>query len=319
MTKKTILVTGIAGFIGFHLAKACVRAGHTVLGIDNFNDYYTPALKRERAQILGEMGVKVHVLDVTDKEELKKLFHTHSFTHVVHLAAQAGVRFSFAHPEAYVHSNIQGFLALLETMRFFPHIPLVYASSSSVYGHNKKIPFSINDPVDKPANFYGTTKRANELMAFSYHQLYGIPVTGLRFFTVYGPWGRPDMAYFSFTEKILAGQEIEVYNKGIMSRDFTYVDDVVQGIVASLERKEGCALYNLGNHRPEKLMTLVECIEKYSGKKAVMKFLPMQPGEIEATYADIEESTRDLGFCPTTTLDEGMQQFVTWYKNWKQH
>lgn len=311
--KKNILVTGAAGFIGFHFAQYCISKENSVVGIDNFNDYYPIALKRKRAALLQERGVSVLSVDITDTEAVRSLISREGITHVVHLAAQAGVRLSLTEPHKYIHANVTGFLSLLEALRPFSNIPLVYASSSSVYGHNSKIPFSVLDPTDSPANIYGVSKKNNELMAFVYHKLYRIPMTGLRFFTVYGPWGRPDMAYFSFTQSIVEGKEIQVYNDGNMARDFTYIDDIVKGIAAATERTEGCDIYNLGNRRPEKLMTLIELIEKYTGKKAKIRFMPIQPGEIETTYADIEISRRELGFVPATTLAEGMRRFVDWY------
>lgn len=314
---KQILVTGAAGFVGFHTALRLKARGDHVVGLDNFNDYYSPQLKEKRAQILQENGIKVIRGDICDFTTLEKLVKEQKITHLVHLAAQAGVRYSLLNPKAYVLSNIEGFGNILEVCRHHG-LKLIYASSSSVYGTNTKVPFSIDDPTDNPASFYGATKKANEVMAFSYHHLYHVPVTGLRFFTVYGPWGRPDMAYYSFAEAIYAGKSIPLFNHGKMERDFTYIDDIVDGIVASVDLQDGGAeIFNLGNHHPETLNTFVGLLEKYIGKEAVKEYLPMQPGDVPVTYADIQTSQEKLNFNPKTGLAEGLQKFVAWFLNQK--
>lgn len=313
--KRRILITGAAGFIGFHLAKHLAEQGEYVYGIDNFNDYYDPTLKKARSDILAENEVTVAKVDVAEGDSLRKIIENFQPTHLVHLAAQAGVRYSIEYPQTYIKANIDGFLNVLETCRLFPNLHLTYASSSSVYGTNQKVPFDVSDPTDHQASLYGVTKKCNELMAYTYHHLFGIKSVGLRFFTVYGPWGRPDMAYFSFTKAILAGQPISIFNDGKMERDFTYIDDIIQGISASLHRNEGYEIYNLGNHRPEKLMTLVQILEKHLGKKAILQMKPMQLGDVVATYADIDSSIQNLGFTPKVSLDEGLYHFVTWYLN----
>jgi UDP-glucuronate 4-epimerase len=315
MSKKTLLVTGAAGFIGFHLAVALQQRGDTVIGLDNFNAYYSPELKRRRAALLKERGVVVIEADLNERKVLDTLFKTHPFTHVLHLAAQAGVRHALSHPEAYVASNIDAFLSLLETMRNYPAIRLIYASSSSVYGQNAKIPFSVSDTTDLPANLYAVTKKTNELMAYSYHHLFGIRSTGLRFFTVYGPWGRPDMAYYSFTKAILESKPIHLFNKGKMQRDFTYIDDIVQGTLAALDYDGEYALFNLGNNRPIPLLTFVSLLEKILNKEAIKIFEEANAGEVEITYADISESEKKLNFKPKTELEVGLTQFIDWYVN----
>jgi UDP-glucuronate 4-epimerase len=306
-----ILITGIAGFIGFHLALALRKLGHQVVGCDHFNTYYDPQLKRRRAELLKE---GVFEFDMRDQEVLKRLITEHKITHFVHLAAQAGVRYSLSHPDAYVASNLEGFVDVMEVVRHFPHIPFIYASSSSVYGLNRKIPFAESDPTDTPCNLYGATKKSNELIAHAYHHIYGIPVTGLRYFTVYGPWGRPDMAYFSFTKAILERKPLTLYNQGAMQRDFTYIDDIVAGTIAAIELAPPCEIFNLGNHKPEEIVTLVKILEKATGKKAEVNYLPMQPGEVVVTYADISKSQKMLGFSPKTSLEEGVGKFFTWYR-----
>jgi len=310
-----IFITGIAGFIGFHVARALRRRGDTVIGCDNFNSYYDPQLKRERAAILEKEDVKIFEMDIRDSSQLEKLVSEHKITHFLHLAAQAGVRHSLRHPEDYVASNLDGFVQVLEVIRRYPKIPFIYASSSSVYGLNKKIPFSETDPTDMPSNLYGATKKSNELIAHAYHHVYGISVTGLRFFTVYGPWGRPDMAYFSFTNAILKGDPLQIYNEGKMKRDFTYIDDIVAGTIAAIDLKAPCEIFNLGNHKPEELLHLVELLEKNLGKSAIKKLLPMQVGEVPVTYADISKSQKLLGFSPKTSLEEGIQKFLSWYRD----
>jgi UDP-glucuronate 4-epimerase len=312
--QKRIFVTGAAGFIGFHVAKACIERGFYVAACDNFSDYYSTQLKEDRAKILKSMGLDVKRLDISDKEPLLRFMQEQAPTHIVHLAAQAGVRYSLLHPEKYVTSNIDGFLHILEGCRLMPKVPLIYASSSSVYGHNKKIPFSVEDRTDAPANFYAVTKKCNELMAYAYHHLYGISSIGIRFFTAYGPWGRPDMAYFSFTKAAFVGKPIEVYNEGISKRDFTYIDDVVAAVINALDVPCQHAICNIGNHHPESVSTLISIIEKKTGKKLQKTFLPAQPGEVLETYADIELSRQLLGFNPKTSLEEGMGHFIEWYQ-----
>ncbi|MEI8365037.1 MAG: NAD-dependent epimerase/dehydratase family protein [Parachlamydiaceae bacterium] len=319
MSGKHVLITGAAGFIGFHLAVRLRALGNTVIGIDNYNDYYTPELKYSRSEQLKAIGVNVIQGDVTDAPLLHDTVLRHHITHFVHLAAQAGVRYSLINPQAYVNANITGFLNVLETCRQFPHIPLTYASSSSVYGRNTKIPFSENDPTDQQASFYGVTKRTNELMAQAYHHLYNISVTGLRFFTVYGPWGRPDMAYFSFAKAILENKPIDVYNFGNMQRDFTYIDDIVDGIVAAIDLEAKQEIFNLGNHHPELLSALITALEENLGHKAKMHHVPMQPGDVLTTYADIAHSQKMLGFSPKISLSEGIRRFASWYLEWKHH
>lgn len=308
-----ILITGAAGFIGFHLAKKLFKE-ELVIGLDNFNNYYDPALKAKRAEILKDFKIEIVKGDIQDTALLQKLFRQYKITHVVNLAAQAGVRHSFSHPEDYLSSNIGGFLSLLEALKTSPEIKTVYASSSSVYGLNSKIPFSTTDITDKPANFYGASKKAGELMAHAYHHLYGMPLIGLRFFTVYGPWGRPDMAYFKFAKNIDEGKEINVFNHGQMERDFTYIDDIVDGIVSALKTPLKFDIFNLGNHQPVPLLKLIEIIEKSLDKKAALRFLPMQKGEVIKTYADISKSQKILNFQPSTTFHEGMNRFLLWYQ-----
>lgn len=316
MLKKRIFITGAAGFIGFHMAQHLYKSGHSILGFDNFNNYYDPKLKRDRADELKKIGIIIKEGNLENFSQLQKEIEEHRSTHILHLAAQAGVRYSLENPHAYLKSNIDGFLNILEICRLYPHIPLVYASSSSVYGLNSIIPFSENDQTDNQASLYGVTKKSNELMAQTYHHLFKISVTGLRYFTVYGPWGRPDMAYFSFTRAILNGEPIQIYNHGEMKRDFTYIDDIVLGTTAALERSEGCALYNLGNHQPEELNSLISLLEKELGQKAKKVFLPMQLGDVVSTYANIDKSNADLGFFPRVSLQEGIANFVKWYKSY---
>lgn len=316
MKKKRILVTGAAGFIGYHLSRHLVQRGDFVVGLDNFNDYYLPQLKHDRASALKELGIDVIAGDLLNVPLLEELVQQHQITHLVHLAAQAGVRYSLINPNAYLTTNIQGFLNILELCRKHPHLYLTYASSSSVYGTNTSTPFSVADRTDNQASFYGVTKKTNELMAQTYHHLYQIPVTGLRFFTVYGPWGRPDMAYYSFTRAILGKKPIDVYNFGHMSRDFTYIDDIVNGIAAAVDLESPYELFNLGNHHPEALSTLIQSLEEALGEKAILNFLPMQSGDVETTFADIEHSKQKLGFSPQTSLREGIQKFIHWYRHY---
>lgn len=312
-SKKRIFITGIAGFIGFHLAKFLKNRGDFVIGCDNFNDYYDPDLKKLRANLLYEQDISIHHLDICSAPTLHALIQEKEITHFVHLAAQAGIRYSIQNPAAYERTNLYGFFHVLEILRKSPHIPLIYASSSSVYGLNKKIPFSETDPTDQPANFYGATKKSNEMMAHAYHCLYGIQTTGLRFFTVYGPFGRPDMAYFSFTRKILDNETIRLFNYGNMQRDFTYIDDIVAGAASAIDLSAPCEIFNLGNHKPEKIETLVSLIENYLGKKAKVEKIPIQPGEIPITYANTEKAKNRLSFTPTTSLQKGMNSFLKWY------
>lgn len=316
MTKKQILITGAAGFIGFHMAYHLHQRGDKVLGFDNFNSYYDPQLKRARETQLAQLGISILEEDIKNRQALQRIIEEHQITHILHLAAQAGVRYSLQNPQAYLQSNIEGFLNILEICREYPHIPLIYASSSSVYGLNQKVPFSIEDRTDQQASLYGVTKKTNELMAQTYHHLFGISVTGLRFFTVYGPWGRPDMAYFSFTRAILEGRPIEIYNQGQMKRDFTYIDDIVRGTTAALDRSLPYATFNLGHHQPEDLLYLIGLIEKELGCKAQKIMLPMQPGDVVSTYADIEESKKQLNFAPQVSLEEGIAHFMKWYKDY---
>jgi UDP-glucuronate 4-epimerase len=284
-----------------------------VIGFDNFNTYYSPELKRKRAKLLQAQEIEIIEADINDSKTFKQTLDKHACTHVLHLAAQAGVRYSKTHPEAYLASNINGFLTVLESLRELSPIRLIYASSSSVYGRNTKTPFSISDTTDQPANLYAVTKKANELMAYSYHHLYGIRSTGLRFFTVYGPWGRPDMAYYTFTQSILEGKPIHLFNQGMMQRDFTYIDDIIQGILAALDYEGEYDLFNLGNNQPVSLLDFVSILEKLLGKTAIKILDGPNPGEVETTYADITETKRALGFQPLTSLEEGLARFIDWY------
>jgi UDP-glucuronate 4-epimerase len=311
---KRIFITGMAGFIGFHLAQKIRFQGDDVLGYDNFNAYYDPNLKRARAAELNKLGLQIVEDDLLNRLSLENYIKEYQPTHIVHLAAQAGVRYSLQDPYAYLQSNIEGFLNILEICRKFPTIPLIYASSSSVYGLNTEVPFGIENRTDHQASFYGVTKKTNELMAHTYHHLFGIPVTGLRFFTVYGPWGRPDMAYFSFTKALLEKQPIAVYNQGEMSRDFTYIDDIIDGIMAAIDLAAPYALFNLGNHHPESLLTLISSIEKEIDCQASLNLTPMQQGDVQTTYADIEESIKQLNFHPKISLKQGIKKFIKWYR-----
>jgi UDP-glucuronate 4-epimerase len=313
--KKNIFITGCAGFIGFHLAKSLQMRGDNVIGYDNFNDYYTPALKKAREVELKKAGIPIIRGDVNDRLFLLEKVKEHQTTHIVHLAAQAGVRYSVTNPEAYLQSNLSGFLQVLETCRTLS-LPLIYASSSSVYGLNEKTPFSPLHQTDRPTSLYGATKKANELMAHAYHHLYGFPVTALRFFTVYGPWGRPDMAYFSFTESILSGKPIEIFNQGEMQRDFTYIDDIIQGTLAAIDYSGTCEVFNLGNNQPVTLLSFIEQLEKALNKKAVKKFTAMQKGDVKITYADIDAAKIKLGYHPHTSIEEGIPKFIEWYNGY---
>jgi UDP-glucuronate 4-epimerase len=321
-----VLVTGAAGFIGFHTSAALLARGETVIGIDNLNPYYAVSLKEARlAQLMPQRGFAFHRLDIAERGAVTALVQQHpEIDRIVHLAAQAGVRHSLVDPHAYVRANIEGQLEILEACRRLPRLAhLVFASSSSVYGGNTKLPFAITDPVDTPQSLYAASKKADELMSYCYAHLYRLPSTGLRFFTVYGPWGRPDMAAWLFTEAILKGEPIRVFNNGKMRRDFTYIDDIVAGVLAALDRpppdpgkEPPYRLYNLGNHRSEELKRFIAVLEAAIGRKAVMEFAPLQPGDVPATYADIVDSTRDLGFMPTTSIDEGVPRFVDWYRRY---
>lgn len=313
--KKRIFITGAAGFIGFHLALQLAASGEHVIGYDNYNDYYDPQLKRNRASILKKAGIQVFEGDICDTHTLYNAIAQHRTTHLVHLAAQAGVRYSLTNPQAYIKSNLEGFVNILEACRIHTGMKLIYASSSSVYGRNQKVPFGIEDQTDHQASLYGVTKKSNELMANTYHHLYGIPVTGLRFFTVYGPWGRPDMAYYSFTKAILSQQPIQVFNEGKLKRDFTYIDDIVAGTIAAIDLGADCELFNLGNHQPVELLHFISILEKVLGKQAKMQMLPMQAGDVLMTYADITHSTDKLGYIPRTSLEDGIPRFVEWYQD----
>jgi UDP-glucuronate 4-epimerase len=319
-----VLVTGVAGFVGYHLAQRLLAQGIQVCGIDNLNDYYDVNLKKARlAQLTPQPGFQFQFLDLSDRPTLTQLFQSHTFDCVVNLAAQAGVRYSIQNPHAYVDSNLTGFVNLLEGCRHSQVKHLVFASSSSVYGANPKIPFATSDNVDHPISLYAATKKANELMAYTYSHLYRLPMTGLRFFTVYGPWGRPDMAYFKFVKAIATGQPIEVYNHGDMKRDFTYIDDIVEGVVRVMHHiptdQSGQApykLYNIGNNQPVTLKHFIEVIEQATGQTAEKIYLPMQPGDVPITYADVDELMQDVGFKPSTSIETGIAQFVDWYRSY---
>ncbi|MBF0374786.1 MAG: SDR family NAD(P)-dependent oxidoreductase [Alphaproteobacteria bacterium] len=319
-----VLVTGAAGFIGFHTARRLLERGDEVVGIDVLDDYYDPALKRARLDILQpHSGFTFVEGDIADREAIGALVEAHpGIRRIVNLAAQAGVRYSLINPHAYVHSNVEGLLVLLEAARRLPGFEhFVHASSSSVYGANTKLPFSVDDRVDHPVSIYAATKKAGELMCHTYSHLWRIPTTALRFFTVYGPWGRPDMAYFMFVKAILENQPIRVFNDGDMRRDFTYIDDIVDGVIAVLDRAPAdqgktppARIYNIGNHRAEPLMRFIALIESTLGRKANIRFEPMQPGDVKETYADIADIQRDMGFAPRTGIDEGIPKFVEWYR-----
>lgn len=319
-----ILITGAAGFIGFHLSKRLLNDGYEIIGYDNINDYYDVNLKYARLEILEKYDKFTFIKgDLADSDKVNALFTEYKPEIVVNLGAQAGVRYSIENPKAYMDSNITGFFNILEACRHNPVKHLLFASSSSVYGNQKKTPFSTDDNVDHPISLYAATKKSNELMAFTYSHLYGIPATGLRFFTVYGPFGRPDMAYFGFTNKIMKDEPIKIFNNGDMYRDFTYVDDIVEGICNMLENPpkadengDRYKIYNIGNNKPEKLMYFIETLEKAIGKTAKKEFLPMQPGDVYQTYADVEELMRDFNFKPSTSIEEGLGKFAKWYKEY---
>jgi len=332
---KTVLITGAAGFIGFFLGRRLLAEGWRVVGIDNLNDYYDPALKRDRLRLLEDEPAFSFVRgDLADRPLVEDLFREHSFDAVVNLAAQAGVRYSLENPRSYIDSNVVGFVNILEGCRHSGVGHLVFASSSSVYGGNTKVPFSVADSVDHPVSLYAATKKSNELMAHCYSHLYGIPATGLRFFTVYGPWGRPDMAYFLFTKAIFSGKPIKVFNNGDMRRDFTYIDDIIEGVVRVIGHPPKAnpdwdrgrpdpgsswapyKVYNIGNNQQETLMRFIEVLEDCLGKKAEKEFLPMQPGDVRQTYADVDDLARDVGFKPATTIEDGLGRFVAWYREY---
>ena len=330
-----VLVTGAAGFIGYHVARALLARGEAVIGVDNLNDYYEVSLKEARlAQLRDLAGFSFHRMDVADPA-LRDLFREVAPPRVVHLAAQAGVRYSIVNPDAYITSNLVGFANILEGCRHGGVTHLVYASSSSVYGNSTQMPFRVSDPVDQPVSLYAATKKANELMAHTYSHLYGLPATGLRFFTVYGPWGRPDMAYFKFTRAILEGRPIEVFNEGRLKRDFTYVDDIVDGVIRVLDRPpaEGAAspaaavdpsraaphrVYNIGNSDPVELNRFIAVLEECLGRPAIRREVPMQPGDVYATYADVADLERDTGFSPSTPIETGLARFVEWFTRYYQ-
>lgn len=314
--KKRILITGAAGFIGFHLTNRLLSNGHLMFGYDNFNDYYSQKLKRDREHLLESKGVKIIDADINDFATLNDCIEKNEITHIVHLAAQAGVRYSIEQPHEYIKANVSGFLNILEACKRHPKIKVTYASSSSVYGLNSKVPFSENDRTDKQASLYGVTKKTCELMAETYHHLYNISLTGLRFFTVYGPWGRPDMACYLFTKAIIEGEPIHLFNDGKMMRDFTYIDDIVDGIVSAIDLESPFKIYNLGNHQPVELLKFVEILENSIGKKANKILKPMQLGDVTATFADIDKSQTELGFFPKTSLEVGLPHFVEWYKKY---
>jgi UDP-glucuronate 4-epimerase len=333
MSADPILVTGTAGFIGFHVARRLAASGRAVVGLDNLNAYYDPALKQARLDALAkERSFRFVKLDLADRAGMAALFAEHRFPYVVHLAAQAGVRYSLVDPHAYADANLTGFLNILEGCRHANSRHLVYASSSSVYGANTKMPFSTGQNVDHPLSLYGATKKANELMAHAYAHLFGLPTTGLRFFTVYGPWGRPDMAMWLFTDAILAGRPIKLFNHGRMRRDFTYVDDVAEAVVRLIERppagdagwsgeapdpatsRAPWRVYNIGNHTPVEVTEVVRLIEQALGRQAVRELLPMQPGDVPETCADVEDLRRDVGFAPDTPIADGVRRFVDWFR-----
>lgn len=335
MADNPVLVTGAAGFIGFHVTQRLLAEGRQVVGIDNLNSYYDPRLKEARLELLKKQaGFSFLKVDLADRAAMASLFAQHRFPAVIHLAAQAGVRYSLENPHAYVDANLEGFINILEGCRHHGCEHLLFASSSSVYGANAKLPFSVKDNVDHPISLYAATKKANELMAHSYSHLYRLPTTGLRFFTVYGPWGRPDMAMFIFAKAILAGQPVRLFNHGRMQRDFTYVDDVVQAVVRLLGRppkgnpdwdgnrpdpatsRAPWTVYNIGNNHPEELTHVILLLEREFGRTALKEMLPMQPGDVEATYADVADLERDIGFRPATPIEDGIARFAKWYRDY---
>lgn len=330
-----ILVTGAAGFIGLHVARRLLDRGDQVAGLDNLNSYYEVQIKRDRlSQLTVSPAFEFRQIDLTDEAPVRELFETFRPERVVHLAAQAGVRYSLENPRSYIDSNLVGFLNILENCRHHNVQHLVFASSSSVYGGNSQMPFSVHQNVDHPLSLYAATKKSNELMAHSYSHLFGLPTTGLRFFTVYGPWGRPDMAMFLFAKAILAGKPIDVFNHGRMQRDFTYIDDVVEGVIRTLDHtaapnsqwssdrpdpatsRAPYRIYNIGNNNPVELLYLIETLEKELGRPAIRNLLPMQPGDVPATYADVDDLVRDVGFGPATSIEEGVRRFAAWYRSY---
>jgi len=323
----TVLVTGAAGFIGYHTAKRLTEQGQQVIGIDNLNDYYSVELKRARLQQLSKLpSFEFQKMDIIDKPSLMTLFNEHGFTEVIHLAAQAGVRYSLDNPDAYGQSNLLGFLNVLEACRFYQPAHLIYASSSSVYGASSELPYRVDNPVEQPVSLYAATKRANELLASSYCHLYGLKASGLRFFTVYGPWGRPDMALFKFTQAILQGEPIDIYNNGQMARDFTYIEDIVEGItrlcakppVAAKEGEGVNKLFNIGRGKPIALLDFVACLENVLGVKAQYNFLPLQAGDVVSTWADVSALAQWTGFAPQVDVKDGVTEFVAWYREYYQ-
>ncbi|WP_337169682.1 NAD-dependent epimerase [Gemmatimonas aurantiaca] len=330
-----ILVTGAAGFIGYHTSERLLARGDEVVGLDNVNDYYDPTLKEARlARLARHPGFRMMRLELGDRDGVERVFREERFDRVIHLAAQAGVRYSLTNPHAYIDSNLVGFLHILEGCRHHGVQHLTYASSSSVYGANTAMPFSVHQNVDHPVSLYAATKKANELMAHTYSHLYGLPTTGLRFFTVYGPWGRPDMALFLFTKAILEGQPIDVFNHGKMQRDFTYVDDIVEGVIRTSDHiaapnpdwdsdhpdpatsKAPYRIYNIGNNNPVELMHLIATLEQALGRTAEKRMLPIQPGDVPATYADVDALVQDVGFAPRTSIETGVANFVAWYRDY---
>ncbi len=314
---QTTLVTGVAGFIGFYIARSLLEKGDMVVGIDNLNTYYDISLKKARLeQIISHHNFIFYHEDINNLDALKRIFSQHQIDRICNLAAQAGVRYSIQNPFTYQESNVGGFLNLLEMARQFPVNNLVFASSSSVYGNNKKLPFSVEDSVDTPISLYGATKKADELMAYAYSHLFEIPLTGLRYFTVYGPWGRPDMALFLFTSSILDGRPIDIYNFGKMKRDFTYIDDIVDGTISALNSPFSYEIFNLGNSKTVELMELIKITEEELGIEAKKNFLPLQPGDVPETYANIEKTKKMLGFNPKTSIRTGIRKFLNWYRDY---
>ncbi|WP_420476673.1 NAD-dependent epimerase/dehydratase family protein [Noviherbaspirillum sp. ST9] len=322
--RHLILVTGAAGFIGSHVAARLSDMGFDVIGCDNFNDYYSPKLKEDRVKfLLSPRRIRCMATELADARQVAELFERHRPTHVVHVAAQAGVRYSLVNPAAYIESNLLAFGNMLQACRSHDVAHLLYASSSSVYGENSKVPFHEDDRTDEPVSLYAATKKANELMAYTYSRVYGMPATGLRFFTVYGPWGRPDMAYFGFTEKMLKGEPIQVFEKGRLRRDFTYIDDIVEGVVRLLfkPRTSGSgtvphAVFNIGNNSPVRVSEFIEILERVLDVRAIVEYRPMQPGDVPATFADTSRLRQLVGFAPSTPLEDGLTRFADWYRSW---
>ena len=312
-----ILITGAAGFIGYHLCRSLLKEGHQILGVDNLNNYYSQNLKLARLELLrSNKNFSFEKADIANMESISSIFKKFKPKKVVNLAAQAGVRYSLQNPQAYINTNILGFVNIIELSRQNEVEGFIYASSSSVYGSNKKAPFLETDKTDKPVSVYGASKKSNELLASTYHNLYGLKTTGLRYFTVYGPWGRPDMAYFIFTKKILSNETISVFNNGRMKRDFTFIDDIIFGTKSAIEKNYNCEIFNLGNNKNEKLMEMIKIIEKETGVDAIIKFLPIQPGDVKETFSDINKSTKMLGFIPKVSISKGIPKFIEWYKRY---